>query len=132
MVHAQIKSPVEFIIGAVRHLGVAAPDWAELSLGAAEAGQRLFFPPTVKGWDGGTAWITAATIFDRANLAGGLVSGKFGAPNIMPLSSAERTSALLLQGPVPAARSAILREAARANREAAIHLIISLPEYQVC
>jgi uncharacterized protein (DUF1800 family) len=132
VVHAQIKSPVEFIIGAVRHLGVAAPDWAKLSLGAAEAGQRLFFPPTVKGWDGGTAWITAATIFDRANLAGGLVSGKFGAPNIMPLSSAERMSALLLQGPVPAARSAILREAARANREAAIHLIISLPEYQVC
>jgi hypothetical protein len=41
-------------------------------------------------------------------------------------------SAQLLQRPLPEARRAILVHAARTNREAAIHLIMSLPEYQVC
>ncbi len=132
VMHAQIKSPVEFVVGAVRHLGVSAPDWIKLSPLAAQAGQRLFFPPTVKGWDGGAAWISAATIFNRANLAGALLSGIFGTPDIVPLSSPETMSAQLLQRPLPLSRRAILAHAARTNREAAIHLIMCLPEYQVC
>jgi uncharacterized protein (DUF1800 family) len=132
VMRAQIKSPVEFVVGAVRHLGISAPDWVKLSALAAQVGQRLFFPPTVKGWDGGTAWINAATIFNRTNLVGALLSGAFGTPDIVPLSSPETMSARLLQRPLPAARRAILVHAARRNREAAIHLIMSLPEYQVC
>jgi uncharacterized protein (DUF1800 family) len=132
VLHAQIKSPAEFVVGAVRHLGVSAPDWIKLSALTAQAGQRLFFPPTVKGWDGGPGWINAATIFNRANLAGALLSGAFGTPDIVPLSSPETMSAQLLQRPLPAARRGILARAAQTNREAAIHLIMSLPEYQVC
>ena len=132
VMHAQIKSPVEFVVGAVRHLGVSAPDWVGLSALTAQAGQRLFFPPTVKGCDGGAAWINAATIFNRANLVGALLSGAFGTPDLVPLSSPETMSAQLLQRSLPAARRAILVHAARTNREAAIHLIMSLPEYQVC
>jgi hypothetical protein len=33
-------------------------------------GQRLFAPPSVKGWEEGEAWITTATLMQRGNLAG--------------------------------------------------------------
>jgi uncharacterized protein (DUF1800 family) len=132
VLHAQIKSPVEFVVCAVRHLGVADPNWPRLSQLAAEAGQRLLYPPTVKGWDGGKAWINAATIFNRANLAGALLSGKFGTADTTALSSLETMAAQLLQRPLPAARRPALAQALRsAGRDAAIHLIMSLPEYQV-
>ncbi len=132
VVHAQIKSPVEFVVGAVRHLGIVDPDWPRLGQLAAAAGQRLFFPPTVKGWDGGKAWINAATVFTRANLAGGLLSGRFGTPEVASLSSLDAMAAQLLQRPLPPARLAILAQAMQGTTpEAAIHLIMSLPEYQV-
>ncbi len=132
VIHAQIKSPVEFVVGAVRHLGIADPDWPRLGQLAADAGQRLFFPPTVKGWDGGKAWINAATIFTRANLAGGLLSGRFGTPEVASLPSLDAMAAQLLQRPLPPARRAVLAPALDgAGPQAAIHLIMSLPEYQV-
>ncbi len=132
VIRAQIKSPVEFVVGAVRHLGIANPDWPRLSQLAAEAGQRLFYPPTVKGWDGGKAWINAATVFSRANLAGALLSGKFGTPDTAPLSSLETMAAQLLQRPLHPTRRTVLAQAIKGtSREAAIHLIMSLPEYQV-
>jgi len=33
-------------------------------------GQRLFAPPSVKGWDEGEAWITTSSLMQRGNLAG--------------------------------------------------------------
>lgn len=132
VIHAQFKSPVEFVVGAVRHLGIANPDWPRLSQLTAAAGQRLFYPPTVKGWDGGKAWINAATVFSRANLAGALLSAKFGSPDTTALSSLETMAAQLLQRPISPARRTILAQAIKGtSREATIHLIMSLPEYQV-
>ena len=31
-------------------------------------GQGLFYPPNVKGWDGGRAWINSSTLLGRSNL----------------------------------------------------------------
>ncbi|MBM3982217.1 MAG: DUF1800 domain-containing protein [Planctomycetes bacterium] len=70
---AKIKSPVEFAAGTVRALeGTAGP----LPLaGALEGlGQVLFAPPSVKGWDGGRAWLNAQTLLARNNLALALTS----------------------------------------------------------
>jgi uncharacterized protein (DUF1800 family) len=69
----KIKSPVEFAVGIVRGLeGAAGP----LPLaGALEGlGQVLFAPPSVKGWDGGPAWLNAQTLLGRNNLALALTS----------------------------------------------------------
>src|SRR4029077_6918534 len=44
-------------------------------------GQVLFAPPSVKGWDGGPAWLNAQTLLFRQNLALALTStgdGRFG------------------------------------------------------
>jgi hypothetical protein len=41
-----------------------------LNGGSILLGQKLFAPPTVKGWDEGFAWISTATLMQRGNLAG--------------------------------------------------------------
>jgi hypothetical protein len=65
---AKIKSPVEFAVGTVRLLEGTAG-----TLPLAEAleslGQVVFAPPSVKGWDGGPAWLNAQTLLGRNNLA---------------------------------------------------------------
>ena len=65
----QIKSPVQWIVQAARETGrQLLPPGLALPL-AAELGQNLFLPPSVKGWDGGTAWINSATLIRRSNTA---------------------------------------------------------------
>lgn len=132
VVHAQVKSPAEFAVGAVRHLGIARPDWVRLSGAMAAMGQRLFFPPTVAGWRGGTSWITAGTVFARADLAAALLSGRLGAPDLAPLSSVDATTARLLGLSLPPARRAALARVAEGRPAGEIvHLVMSMPEYQV-
>ena len=70
---AKIKSPVEFAVGTVRTLEGTA---GTLPLASAldGLGQVLFAPPSVKGWDGGPAWLNAQTLLGRNNLALALTS----------------------------------------------------------
>lgn len=64
----KVKSPVDFLAGSVKMLeGQMAP--AVLSEQAEALGQALFYPPSVKGWDGGRNWITSSTLLRRQNIA---------------------------------------------------------------
>lgn len=68
--HAQarkIRSPVELIVGLLRCLE-GTTNTVSLASSLADLGQGLFFPPNVKGWDGGRAWINSSTLLGRANL----------------------------------------------------------------
>lgn len=69
VVGARVQSPVDYMVGFTRRLGVHVPA-AVLGSGATLLGQRLFWPPSVKGWDEGESWISTATIMQRGNLAG--------------------------------------------------------------
>jgi hypothetical protein len=63
----KIKSPVELVIGMLR--GLEGTTNCELVAGGLrKIGQGLFYPPNVKGWDGGRAWINSSTLLGRANL----------------------------------------------------------------
>jgi uncharacterized protein (DUF1800 family) len=132
VMHAQIKSPVEFVVGAVRHLGVTDPNWVRLSSAMAAMGQHLFYPPTVAGWRGGTSWINAGTVFTRADVASARITGRLGTPDMAPLSSIDTIAARLLGASLRAARRATLARitAGRAAAET-VHLVMSMPEYQV-
>jgi uncharacterized protein (DUF1800 family) len=70
---SRIKSPVDFAVGTVRALEgqVSATALASALEGL---GQRLGYPPSVKGWDGGPAWLNAQTLLFRHNLALALTS----------------------------------------------------------
>ena len=70
--HALIKSPVEYAIGMLRSSSARlAPEQSLGIWGAMRVmGQTLFQPPNVKGWDGGSDWVSDTTLLNRLNLAG--------------------------------------------------------------
>ena len=76
VVGRKIKSPTELVVGAVRTLGVPARDVDALLDAMDRMGQNLFHPPSVKGWDGGRAWINTATLFARQNVLAYLITGR--------------------------------------------------------
>ncbi len=71
-----IKSPTQLVAGIVRTLDTPVRDIGALVDAMDMMGQRLFDPPSVKGWNGGRAWINTSTLFIRQNLATYLITGK--------------------------------------------------------
>jgi uncharacterized protein (DUF1800 family) len=70
---ALVKSPVDFVVGSCQLFGVTDVNVA--TLGALNRmGQVLFYPPNVKGWDGGAAWLSSQTLLARENFASGLLA----------------------------------------------------------
>jgi uncharacterized protein (DUF1800 family) len=76
VIRAQIKSPVQWIIAASHQLEAPLPTESMTLVMLLQLGQELFQPPNVKGWDGGVAWITTNSLFDRYNFAAALVEGQ--------------------------------------------------------
>jgi uncharacterized protein (DUF1800 family) len=95
---ALYKQPADFVIGTLRSIGFGPAmrqrldtELAELSAmgepdmqatkkklfrplrfiteSMAAQGQRLLFPPSVAGWDGGSAWVNSATLLERIKFA---------------------------------------------------------------
>ncbi len=90
----RIKSPVEFVLGAVRAVYRQYEEGDEhysplqhrlLIPYLNEMGQTLFAPPNVKGWPGARAWLNTSTMLERDNFAGALALGtlwtKYSKPN---------------------------------------------------
>jgi uncharacterized protein (DUF1800 family) len=69
----RVKAPVDFALGIVRGLEGRIGTTA-LATALEELGQNVFYPPSVKGWDGGPAWLNGQTLLFRQNLALGLTS----------------------------------------------------------
>lgn len=65
--HRRVKSPVELAVGLARALEGILPT-ESLAQDLAGLGQDLANPPTLRGWLGGKAWITDATMTARLNL----------------------------------------------------------------
>jgi len=67
--YRKIKSPVELVVGTLRGLS-GTTNTEIVARGLLQIGQGLFYPPNVKGWDGGRTWINSSTVLGRANLIG--------------------------------------------------------------
>jgi uncharacterized protein (DUF1800 family) len=65
----KVRSPVDLVVGLLRMLEGSA-NAHQLGRDLDELGQGLFYPPNVKGWDGGRAWINSSTLLGRANAIG--------------------------------------------------------------
>jgi hypothetical protein len=63
----KVRSPVELGIGVLRSLQ-ATTNVQRLNRKLGQLGQALYYPPNVKGWDGGRAWINSSTLLGRCNL----------------------------------------------------------------
>ncbi|HEX5273298.1 MAG TPA: DUF1800 domain-containing protein [Gemmataceae bacterium] len=146
----RVKSPVEFSAGLLRTLEVPRADVRLLALALAceRQGQDLFYPPNVKGWDGGKSWLNSTTLLERGNWCNDVLWGNadFGLKTYDPLARAKRDGVapektaealveLLLQGDVGArARDAVLGAGRPGTADAlrkAAQLIVHCPEYQL-
>ncbi len=72
----QIKSPTALVVGAIRELNTPVRDLQLLNQAMDMMGQRLFFPPSVKGWEGGRTWMNTSTLFVRQNVLAFLIAGR--------------------------------------------------------
>jgi uncharacterized protein (DUF1800 family) len=64
----QVKSPVQYLVGLLDHAGGWPARDQLVTLALRALGQDLFYPPNVKGWDGGRAWINTNTLLLRMNM----------------------------------------------------------------
>jgi hypothetical protein len=67
-IRQKVKSPCDFLVGTVVALE-GSPGLTQLATVCDQLGQSLFHPPSVKGWDGGPAWINSSTLLKRQNFA---------------------------------------------------------------
>ncbi len=132
---ALVKSPTQLAVGAARSLGLQL-DAKKLAARLQSLGQSLYAPPSVKGWDGGRAWLNAATLVGRINLAadlavgqGRLVAGR--TPETPP--SLDEALDLLLEDDVPDdVRNQLEQHALRrGDDEGLLQAVLALPEYQL-
>ena len=146
----KIRSPVEFCVGLLRALGGATNAY-RLAEELAQMGQAVFFPPNVKGWEGGRHWINTSTLLARANLVGRLVGGEesnFAAGDLAKLAKqcgadspeeiVDWLLELLVAVPIPQrSREPLVKLAASAEGNAntrvgkVIHAMSLLPEFQL-
>ena len=70
-----VKSPVVYLVGALRATGegITRSDWVYLLDGM---GQLPFRPPSVAGWEWGTAWLSTNTMHVRFDSANVLLQGR--------------------------------------------------------
>lgn len=145
----KVRSPVDFAIGLLRSLEGTCNS-QQLADAMQQIGQGLFYPPNVKGWDGGRAWINASTILGRANLVAQLLSDnrtRFGGKKLdaylvgLGAKSREDRLALLekllLATPLSAPSRLSLLELAKKSTsdekasEELLRALVALPEYQL-
>jgi uncharacterized protein (DUF1800 family) len=79
--HALIKWPIHFTIGAARLLQATvlrsdSPNTNTVITPMLNMGQWLFRPPDVSGWPGGTDWISSAQILARTNWANSFATNR--------------------------------------------------------
>ncbi len=103
---ALVKSPVEFVVGTHKALGLNQVDDTVLPA-LQQMGQRLFFPPNVAGWPGGQNWLTSGTMLARQNFLVRLLGSQTLADSSwlhgLPLQSSSASRVLaetILQGDV--------------------------------
>jgi uncharacterized protein (DUF1800 family) len=146
----KVRSPVDLAVGLLRSLDATA-NTHQLAADLHQNGQGLFFPPNVKGWDGGRAWINSSTILGRANMIARLIGDektRFGGVKLdeylarqgadEPQQVVELLNNLLLAAPLPPPSRDGLIEICRKNPNKtrgcaeAIHALAALPEFQLC
>jgi uncharacterized protein (DUF1800 family) len=127
----RIKAPVDFALGIVRALEGRIGTTA-LATALEGLGQHVFYPPSVKGWDGGPAWLNGQTLLARQHLALALTStedARFGRrtdPTVLARKYGKQTDAeavefflaLFLQNDVPPeSRTRLLQYERQAHKQ---------------
>jgi uncharacterized protein (DUF1800 family) len=146
----RVKSPVEFVVAAVRQLEPPrAPNLLPLAdICCEKQGQILFDPPSVKGWDGGAAWLDSNATLVRLNWIVELLSGNSSAnvaaykPDVWlkrhaigSTQALDSFATVLMPGDVSPATLSLARQvqsaAGQSNLAAGLQVLMQAPEYQL-
>jgi Protein of unknown function (DUF1800) len=145
----KVRSPVDMAVGLLRSLD-ATTNTRQLATELEQNGQGLFYPPNVKGWDGGRAWINSSTILGRANMTARMIGDentRFGGGKLdqyfarLGASRPDQVVDLLIElqlaVPLPPDSRNGLIEICRKNPDRtggiadAIHALATMPEFQL-
>ncbi len=141
----KIRSPIELAVGLLVSLEATA-NIGRLAEELAQLGQAAYFPPNVKGWDGGKTWINSATILGRGNLVRQLTTSsdvRFAGLKLPEYLSRQNIQSpeqgldwlleLLVARPLPAPSRAQLIDLAQHDIgwEAIIHALSVMPEFHL-
>jgi hypothetical protein len=142
----KVRSPVDFAVGLLRSLD-GTTNTHQLAADLEQNGQGLFFPPNVKGWEGGRTWIKSSSIVGRANLTARLMGdekSRFSGGKLDEYFSHQRADKpeqivdllvnLLLAVPLPTKSRDGLIEICRANPNRArgcAETIHALPQFRI-
>lgn len=104
-----IKSPVELMVGTARLFHLPGEDPLRFVRYGRRLGQDLFDPPNVKGWPGGTKWITATTLLERTQLLQRSIRGhELGHPATMSEMGQTSGRAWLATEPIDVVQATLL------------------------
>ncbi len=143
----KIRSPVDVGIGFLVAMN-GSTDCFRLADELEQLGQGLYFPPSVKGWDGGRTWINSSTLLGRANLIHRLISGgrtRFSGQSISqwaevnglstPEELIDRLEILLLAVSIPDSSKRRMLDLAKPTQKnwvgELIYALCTLPEFQL-
>ncbi len=146
----KVRSPIELAIGLLRALS-GTTNTLRLAESLTQLGHGLFYPPNVKGWDGGRAWINSSTLLGRANLVRQLLDNdatRFAGESLQayidshslksPTEIVRWFSDLLLAVPLTSAIESRLVELlgsaskpSEASLRDVLHTLCTLPEFQL-
>jgi uncharacterized protein (DUF1800 family) len=153
-VGANIKSPIEFIVGFSKSFGIVPQDGTLLKLQRA-MGQILFYPPNVAGWAGGRSWIDSSTLLLRLKTPSLILNGgkidivekddmpeeSFNLPESIKVQPDEKPFYAnvkpedlienMLLPKLGDKKKSILLSNASTNKQLVLK-IVSMPEYQLC
>lgn len=101
VMRSQIKSPTQLVVGAARTLNAPTRDLSILNDALDLMGQRLFLPPSVKGWPGGRAWINTSTLYVRQNTLVYMLTGARARDSVRDASAAGFDAVGLLTANLP-------------------------------
>jgi uncharacterized protein (DUF1800 family) len=135
----RVKTPVEYCVGVLRQLEPPrSPNLLRLAAVSCDRqGQALFNPPSVKGWDGGRAWLNSNTTLMRQNWTAELLTGNARAalPPFEPADAASSCRDLLVDGAMSPQLTAQVAELIAANdadgTRAGLQTLLQSPEYQL-
>ena len=124
------KSPVEFIVGTHRALGLPPSEGLTLIRAARSMQQELYEPPNVRGWPGGERWINSTTLLARRRFVHRLFRDDELDPRgvIGTLDEAALHAALLAVPPL----ASDSRERKRRSPTGTLRQILLDPAYHLC
>lgn len=139
---AKLKTPLEFVVSAVRASGASVSSARELAKRVAEMGMPLYLQQPPTGYkDTADAWVSTSGLVARLNFALDLSAGRIAGVELPPAAFAsaatpgpalaDAVAALLVpSGLSPETRATLAAESAAATPERMAGLVLGSPEFQ--